>query len=395
MSRPPDFTTTYEVLGSYFVDIYFNVIFESCGRDAAGSITDAYRDKVDAFIRGMKQDEHSYDKIVQRLYEYFRTHLRFTTLSFAEFVDVVVKTLAPPDYFEQLRAKEKDTLLQTVLISLIVDLGAHAVSPDMIRRVIDRQGGQSQVTIQMLQDKAVEVLILKRDEIMHAFMGSKHRASAGGVSPEVVAQLQEALRKVLKKLQKESAAAAAAAERAEGLENELLDARRRAAKLEKIVMLLREERANGPGAAVAAAGAAPRDTLGERVAPRPGRFNPASIAPAPDTVGEHPRAASDGAYSAEYSGSSEGDEAGSSSEAEGSEAEESEAEESEAEEESEESVSSGGRRPRPRAPKKAVAAGFFSDDEDDQPRPAPRRTLGGAIKRSGAVGRRMAAPPEE
>ena len=97
-----------EILGSHYVDIYYNHIWSSArtGLKAGGSIADEYARQVKAYIVGIKTDPESYRSIVGHLHVYFRTITRYTTLSFADFVDRVVSQFLPPEYYALVKAPQ-------------------------------------------------------------------------------------------------------------------------------------------------------------------------------------------------------------------------------------------------------------------------------------------------
>jgi hypothetical protein len=291
----------FEVLGSHFVDIYFNHVWASARARPQKSITDEYERQVQAFIIGVKTDKASYREVVAALHQYFRAMTRYSTMSFAGFVDQIVAQVIPADYLELLRAAEKDEALGSIVVDLVSSLGAYVTTPEMLRRIIDEHDVQPAVTIRMIQDQSVTILLAKRGEIHNKFL-----RRVGQAKETVPIDVVEGLKKAVRQLVREKAVLSAqlveardtlarGEEAARRAVQALADARKREARCMKLVRMLRAEKAQGlQGAAFAARGPRP-DTLAEH---DPLAFEP-RVVPA-ETIAE--RGAAD-----EVSNASDGD----------------------------------------------------------------------------------------
>jgi hypothetical protein len=235
-----------EILGSHYTDIYFNHIWTSARAQAkrGGALTDEYTRQVKAYIIGAKTDKESYRGIVEHLHTYFRTTTRYSALPYNEFVNQVVAQFIPPEYFALLRAEEKDEALGTIVADLISGLGVYVTSPALLQRVVANHDERPAETIRQLQDQAVTLLLAKRAEIHNKFLRKVGQAKEGGLS-----ETEEALKGVIRKLVSSKVGLKAelgdAEERARAAEASLRSAKRREAKLRKLVELLDQERRGG------------------------------------------------------------------------------------------------------------------------------------------------------
>ncbi len=190
-----------EVVGSHYVDIFFNVLHSlartaHAARPQARSMTDEYCAQVQGFMLGVKQDAKSYREAVMRLHTYFRSVTSFHSISFAGFVDYVVRLLVPDEYFGDLTEIEKDETLGATICDLIAQMGAFATTPDLLRRIIDDRGTSHPVTVQMMQDHAVNVLIAKRETVRNQFLRQAGQVATTG--RDRTEDLKQACRRLLR-----------------------------------------------------------------------------------------------------------------------------------------------------------------------------------------------------
>ena len=256
--------STFDIVGSYFVDSFFNHVYAGAraalAAGAGDSLTDEYVRRLQAYVLGVKSDERCYGDVVRGVHLYFTRTTRYTTLGFAEFVNRIVGACVPGDYFRQFTPQDKDELLSSVLCDLVSALAVCITTPEMLRLVIDNHDRTPDVTIRMLQDTAVSSLLEKRASLHNKFLQKVGQADPQDSSISV---LKQALRRLVREKTEAVAAAAAAEAAAVAARGDLRSARSRAAKLTRLVELLRAERDQGQTAAAAAACLPSRDTLAE------------------------------------------------------------------------------------------------------------------------------------
>lgn len=196
-NHDPTLISILEVLGSYFVDMFYNHLYNSTKlRKGERSITDAYRSQVQAYILAIQNDNQLYRTTVVTLHTYFRNTTSFATISFNSFVDKVVGQFVPKEYLDLYETEERDEVLSSILCDLVASLGAYAISSDMLTRIIDNHA-HHQVTVRMMQDHAITIMLSKRDKI-HAQLISKATNAKEVVSVSVVNSLTQKIHELAK-----------------------------------------------------------------------------------------------------------------------------------------------------------------------------------------------------
>lgn len=253
-----------EVVGSHFVDIYFNHVYNSSQTKlkAGGSLTDEYTRQIRAYITGVKTDEQLYRTVIQGLHRYFQNATRFSALSFTDFVERIVSQFIPPEYYGQFKTQEKDETLGSIVADLVSGLGVYISSSDMLRRVIDEHNLNTNVTIRMLQDQAITILLNKRGEVHNSFLRRIGQAK-DTVSMEIVDQLKAAIRKLVGDKAKLKAQLGEAEERAMELEDAVKSHKKRETKYKKLIAMMQAEREQGLRGAAVAAAVPRRSTIAE------------------------------------------------------------------------------------------------------------------------------------
>jgi hypothetical protein len=253
-----------EILGAQSVDIYYNHVYISARTHLkpGDSLTDEYVKRVRAYIIGVKTDEGCYLEVIQNLHKYFQSLTRYTTLSFADFVEKIVQQFVPPEYYDLLKAPEKDEYLSSIVADLVSTLGAYVAKPDMLRRIIDEHDARPTVTIRMAQSQAVTILLAKRGEIHNSFLRRIGQAK-DTVPVGVIDDLKQAIRKLVKQKAALKSQLGETEERALELEDRVSGLRRREAKFKKLIRLLQGEREQGLRGAAFSAAVPRQDFLAE------------------------------------------------------------------------------------------------------------------------------------
>jgi hypothetical protein len=270
-NQDPHLISIFEVLGAYVVDTVFNHVHHSATvrRSGEASLTDEYVRHIQAYVTGVKNDEHCYGDVIQGIHKYFINTTRYTTLSFADFVDRVVSVCVPAEYYRQFAVQDKDELLSSIVCDLVSNLAAYATTPEMLHRIIDEHTASTSVTIRMLQDYALKTLLSKRADITNKFL-----KRMGQAREHVSMATVDDMKKVLRRLVKEKAEAVARAEDAEAaleeadatiedLETQLEKAKARERKALQLVSLLRSGKELGPEVAGTALVIPKRETIAE------------------------------------------------------------------------------------------------------------------------------------
>lgn len=246
-AQDPKIISIFEIIAAYFCDTIFNHIFHSAKTNVSNgaSLTDEYIKRVHAYVIGVKTDRKCYGEIVKGVHNYFIGTTRFTTLSFADFVDRIIGVCVPPEYFSQFSPQDKDELLSSVLCDLVSNLTAFSTKPDMLRRIIDNHTSTPEVTIRMLQDAAVHTLTTKRIALHNKFLHKVGQAR-DTVPMDVIDDMKKVLRRLVKEKTEAMALADAAKLSASSAVAELRkvtsDFKVREAKLLQLIEMLKAQR---------------------------------------------------------------------------------------------------------------------------------------------------------
>jgi hypothetical protein len=176
----------YEVIGSHFVDIYFNFIYSTATKEVksgkALSITMAYQNSVTAYVSEVQSKQQPYKKTVELLRRYVEEHLMHGISDYATFVDRIVVTLIPEQYFESLTAKDKDEVFANMVCNLIAGLGKYSTLPENLVKTIDQRSNRqtAQQSIEEMQNYAVTLLFHEQARLSNRFLGVATNAKDAG-----------------------------------------------------------------------------------------------------------------------------------------------------------------------------------------------------------------------
>ncbi len=282
--QDPRVISVFEVVGAYFTDTYFNHVYGSAKttRSVGASLSDEYRRHIQAYVLGVKNDASCYKDVVQGVHQFFAGTTRFTSLSFAEFVDRVVEVCVPGEYFHQLPPGVKDELLSHILCDLAAGLAAFATTPDMLSRIVDGHATAPEATVRALQDAAVDLLITKRVALHNKFL-----CKLGEVRDTVQMDVVHDMKKVIVRLAAEKKAlrdeARSLQADLEAAQDTIASLKVRDAKLRRLVSLLQREKEEGAAAVGASLRVPSRDTLAEGTA----AMAPPRRPPPRDRIAEH------------------------------------------------------------------------------------------------------------
>ena len=157
-----EYDAIFNVVGSYFVDILFNHVYlsaKSTGDDLQ-TIKENYRKLMINYTGTVKSDEASLRDTSARLHVYFKNTTVYSTISYAELVNIVVKPFVPEDYFERLSYKNRDIIFNRVIQELLSQLSSAILKPEMMSRIVDHRMSQHTTTIASLVSCTLSVCTL-------------------------------------------------------------------------------------------------------------------------------------------------------------------------------------------------------------------------------------------
>lgn len=202
--------TVFDVIGSFFVEIYYNHLYNLAVRKVRDihsdtSITRLYRSHVMIYTEALVKEGKAYNDTVAKLHIYFREHTRFRFYTLVEFIEHVVKYFVPEDYVPALRSRDQDEILSQVICDLVKRLSVRVTLPEVIVQVIDQRKQRGRETVAVLQDFCIDCLINKQNHVISKFL-QEHN----GVRYDDQSLMIEKLRQTLRAQVKENAEVKAA-----------------------------------------------------------------------------------------------------------------------------------------------------------------------------------------
>lgn len=196
-SYHPRTISIFEVIGSYFVDIYFNHIYANSKINNEQSITDEYKKQVQVYMTSIKSDHSVYSDTLKNLYDFYKIHTSYKTITFSDFIDHIVSEIIPEEFFESFTNKEKDELLGSTIYDIVTGIGIYVTNIDILPKIIDHHHINPAVTVRIIQDYAVTLLLIKRDYLQNQLI-KKNNQMTSGISQELLQKMNRQLIRLAK-----------------------------------------------------------------------------------------------------------------------------------------------------------------------------------------------------
>ncbi|QJX73948.1 hypothetical protein F-E9_175 [Faustovirus] len=199
----PKVLSVFEIIGCYFVDTFYNSLFlkarEKTQLEGARSITDAYKSNIINYLRGVKGDTELYRHVVKQLCDYFRSATRYSTITFGEFEDKTVRCFIPQEYFNDLTERDKDSLLNVIILRIVEDFSIKVIKQEFLKMVIDDHSNRGNIDV--LKNIITDIMILIRESYFEMFMKKivdNGRKDRDKVDVEMVHKANKALAEEIK-----------------------------------------------------------------------------------------------------------------------------------------------------------------------------------------------------
>ena len=187
-------TTAFELVGSYFVDVFYNELFLKAKNDlqnqGKGTLTDYYKSNILTYTRAVSGGSQYYVQMVKLLSQYYSQNCMQYTMTLPDFEDKILSYFVPPEYFGDLTNDDKDMILHEIFITTIREFSKEILTNE-IRNIID--GHQSQTNIVRLQEKIFNILLEIRDDYYHKFIDQVSRSNSKTVSQSTFEKVKSAL----------------------------------------------------------------------------------------------------------------------------------------------------------------------------------------------------------
>lgn len=189
---------TFEVIGSYFVDIYYNHLYLEAKKlkneRNVNNITDGYKHGLNAYLQGIDNPK-LYKKTLIDLHKFFIAS-GFSSISFSEYLERMTQEFIPQDYYESVSNPQKISILKLVLCQSN-KIFIEKIVRNYMKMIIDEHMEADNVRV--LQDEFIDILLLQREGMYDRFISSKTKNN--GISPNI--RLIEKMQNEIKSLYKE------------------------------------------------------------------------------------------------------------------------------------------------------------------------------------------------
>jgi len=201
--------TTYKILGSYIVGIYYDQLYEEAKKFKTSgkvvSITEGYKHAVYAFLSAIDDKSKSYKSdhyniLLNDINKYFITWTGFATLKLRDSIDKIVKQFIPKDYYDSLDQDQKRKILRKLLINSIKSF-TKIVIQDFLVQIIDEHE-DTDTNIHMLREKIIDVLILERESFYRLFLDKHLGKEADYVDRNLAVKMQSEIKTLINEKRK-------------------------------------------------------------------------------------------------------------------------------------------------------------------------------------------------
>lgn len=173
--------STFEIVGSFIVDLYYNHFYQEAKRirieGRVESVTDGYKHAIKAYLNSFENPE-SYRKTIVGIHKYYYTTTRFSSISFSECVNEIVKHFIPEDFFDSTTNQQRDGILRMVLMNSVKQFSSDVLCSNLLDTLIDNHKEYS--IVRQMQDKMVQALMFEREKMFQKIFNVSNKPKNGG-----------------------------------------------------------------------------------------------------------------------------------------------------------------------------------------------------------------------
>lgn len=188
--------STIEIVSSYFVNIYYNCLYQEAKRlhidSRVESVTNGYKHAIKAYINSFDNPD-LYRKIVSGIHKYYHTTTRFTSISFSDCINEIVKHFIPEAFLDSTTNTQKDSILRVILLNSVKRFSSEVICSDMLTTIIDNHTDYG--ISRRMQDCMVQALMFEREKMFQKIF-STSTETQDGASFAMVTRLKQELVKV-------------------------------------------------------------------------------------------------------------------------------------------------------------------------------------------------------
>ena len=199
----PKVISTFEIIGSFFVDAFYNDLYLKAKdkvklESRSRSLTDAYKYYIEAYMYGIKSNKEHYSGVIKNLHKYYQVNTRYFNggLVFSDFENKILSQFIPPEYYQHLNEREKDSSLCMIITETICNFGVKVCDIRYLSLIIDDH--KNEMNVRVFQDIIIDVMIMIREKYFNLFAKKIHQKN-DKVPIEIVEKMKEALQLEIKR----------------------------------------------------------------------------------------------------------------------------------------------------------------------------------------------------
>lgn len=189
--------STYEIVGAYFVDIFYNHLYVQAQTshklyqkegERSQSVTECYKLAIKAYREGITKNKNYYEQTIKGILSAYQIHTKHSTISMSDFIDNILLQFLPEEHFNVLSESQKHYFLNHIITNIINKFIDYAIQLSFLSMVIDNRNNTENTRVWM--DHIVQIMILERETLFNRFVQINKRNSTNETVPvEVVRKL--------------------------------------------------------------------------------------------------------------------------------------------------------------------------------------------------------------
>jgi hypothetical protein len=182
----------FDIIGCFFINKFYSHLYQLASQKLqsghAKTLTDAYRDLIVAYVRGVQQPQ-TYLQTLKELIAYWSQLTTGFQTPISEFEDKILIEFIPPEYFREFTSRDRESVLQKIIADAVSHLASECIKGGMLAKIIDKHTDESNVTL--LQRKMVDHFATVRNGYFEKFVQSITKSNQTAHSQTIDALKQE------------------------------------------------------------------------------------------------------------------------------------------------------------------------------------------------------------
>lgn len=160
-----------ELIGSYFVDIFYNHLYSTAKKQAAKNqttTTQEYKNSIISYTEAINTNHKYYKQTVDSLHAWFKVNTSHLAITLDQFQLMIIKEFVPQQFINELAQKDMDIILSEIITKTAIDFGIMVSKPQHIKQIIDSH--KDDVNVKFFQNEILDILLERRDIIFNKFI---------------------------------------------------------------------------------------------------------------------------------------------------------------------------------------------------------------------------------